>query len=48
MRTYFYQRAGWEDAAAYVGPNQDTQAHDITDPTNSAKIKDVSGGRRRW
>jgi endoglucanase len=55
VRMYFYQRAGfakaapyadkcWQDAAAYVGPNQDTQAHDISDPTNAAKVKDVSGG----
>lgn len=55
VRMYFYQRAGfakaqpyadkcWVDAAAYVGPNQDTEAHDIADPTNAAKVKDVSGG----
>jgi len=55
VRMYFYQRAGfakvqpyadkcWVDAAAYVGANQDTQAHDIADPTNAAKVKDVSGG----
>jgi endoglucanase len=55
VRMYYYQRAGiaktapfaelcWQDTAAYMGPNQDTQAHDITDPTNAAKIKDVSGG----
>ena len=55
VRMYFYQRAGiaksapfadkcWEDTAAYVGPNQDTQAHDISDPSNAAKMKDVSGG----
>ena len=55
MRMYFYQRAGiakvqpyadkcWVDGAAYVGANQDTQAHDIADPTNAAKVKDVSGG----
>jgi endoglucanase len=55
VRMYFYQRAGiakaqpyadkcWVDAAAYVGPNQDTQAHDIADPTNASLVKDVSGG----
>ena len=54
-RMYFYQRSGfakqppyaeqcWQDAAAYIGPNQDTQAHDITDPDNVAKVKDLSGG----
>jgi endoglucanase len=55
VRMYFYERAGfaktapyadpcWEDGAAYVGPNQDTQAHDITDPDNPAKVRDLSGG----
>ncbi len=55
VRMYYYQRAGiakktpyaeacWQDAAAYVGPNQDTQAHDITDPNNAAKVRDMSGG----
>jgi hypothetical protein len=55
MRMFFYDRAGmaksapyadacWQDAAAYLGPNQDSQAHDITDPTNAAKVRDLSGG----
>jgi endoglucanase len=55
VRMYFYQRSGmaksppyadscWRDAPAYTGPNQDTQAHDITDPNNRAKVKDLSGG----
>jgi endoglucanase len=54
-RMYFYQRSGfakvapyaqrcWQDAAAYVGANQDTQAHDVTDRTNLSKVKDLSGG----
>jgi endoglucanase len=54
-RMYFYQRSGiakllpyaercWQDAAAYIGPNQDTQAHDVTDRNNIAKIRDLSGG----
>jgi endoglucanase len=53
-RMYFYQRSGfakaapaagcWQDAAAYVGAGQDLQAHDITDPGNRAKVRDVSGG----
>jgi len=55
MRMYFYQRAGfakvppfadacWADGAAYLGANQDTQAHDVTDPSNPAKVKDLAGG----
>jgi hypothetical protein len=55
VRMYFYQRAGiakaaphadscWIDDAAYADANQDTQAHDITDPDNPAKVKDLSGG----
>ncbi|HWM65624.1 MAG TPA: glycoside hydrolase family 9 protein [Steroidobacteraceae bacterium] len=54
-RMYFYQRSSfakqkpyadacWTDAPAYVGPDQDTQAHDITDRTNRSKVKDLSGG----
>ena len=34
----------WQDAAAYAGANQDTQAHDVTDRTNPAKVKDLGGG----
>ncbi len=55
MRTYFYQRSSfakkqpfadacWTDEPAYIGADQDTQAHDITDRTNRSKIKDLSGG----
>ena len=54
-RMYFYQRSGfakqkpyvpdcWTDAPAYVGPDQDTQAHDITDRNNRGKVKNLSGG----
>lgn len=54
-RMYYYQRSGmaksapyaekcWQDAAAYSGPNQDGQAHDVMDKTNAAKVKDLSGG----
>jgi hypothetical protein len=54
-RMYFYQRSAivksaanagtcWADNAAYLGAGQDTQAHDITDPTNGTKVKDLSGG----
>ena len=55
MRTYYYQRSGvakilpyagacWVDDAAYVGRHQDTEARDITDRNNDAKVRDVSGG----
>jgi endoglucanase len=55
VRMYYYQRAGiakrepfaekcWVDAPAYLGANQDSQAHDITDRQNPAKIRDLSGG----
>jgi len=55
VRMFFYQRSGfakqqpyaeacWTDAAAFVGPNQDGQAHDVTDQTNNAKVRNLSGG----
>jgi len=55
MRTYFYQRSGfakkppyaeacWSDNAAYLGPNQDREAHDVMDRNNRAKVRDLSGG----
>jgi endoglucanase len=55
MRMFFYQRSGfaktapyaeecWRDDAAYVGKNQDGEAHDVTDRDNAAKVKDLSGG----
>jgi endoglucanase len=55
VRTYFYQRSGftkrtpsaqscWNDGAAYLGADQDSQAHDVTDPRNTAKVRDLSGG----
>jgi endoglucanase len=55
LRMYYYQRSGfakkapfapacWSDDPAYVGPGQDTQAHDITDRDNRAKVRDLSGG----
>jgi endoglucanase len=54
-RMFFYQRSGfaksepyadacWTDDAAYLGQNQDTEARDITDPGNPAKVRDLSGG----
>jgi endoglucanase len=55
MRTFFYQRSGfakrtpyaeacWVDEAAYLGPNQDSQARDVTDKSNASKVRDLSGG----
>jgi len=55
MRMFYYQRSGfpklgpsaqacWTDSAAYLGKNQDGQAHDVTDRDNPAKIRDLSGG----
>ena len=55
MRMYFYQRSGfakkkpyaadcWTDEAAYLGPDQDGQAHDITDRNNRSKVRNLSGG----
>jgi hypothetical protein len=55
VRTYFYQRSGfekkapyadkcWGDAPAYVGKGQDLDAKDITDPNNATKNRDLSGG----
>lgn len=55
MRTYFYQRSGfakqrpyadecWTDALSYAGPNQDLQAHDVTDRNNRGKIRNLAGG----
>jgi endoglucanase len=55
VHMFYYQRAGvakrppfadkcWADDAAYLGPNQDSQAHDVTDPTNYTKRRDMSGG----
>jgi endoglucanase len=55
VRMYFYQRSGfakqrpyaaacWVDTPAYIGPDQDLQARDVTDPDNPAKVKNLSGG----
>ncbi len=54
-RMYFYQRSGfakqkpyadacWTDSPAYIGPDQDLQARDITDRNNRSKAKNLSGG----
>lgn len=55
MRMFYYQRSGlakqppyadacWTDEPSYIGPDQDLDAHDITDPNNPAKVRNVSGG----
>ncbi|HET9955079.1 MAG TPA: glycoside hydrolase family 9 protein, partial [Polyangiaceae bacterium] len=55
MRTFFYQRAGfekkaefagaeWADAASHLQPGQDGETHDWLDKTNAAKVKDLRGG----
>jgi hypothetical protein len=55
MRTYFYQRSGfakkrpyaeqcWVDDPAYLGPDQDINAHDVTDKDNASKFRNLSGG----
>jgi hypothetical protein len=55
VRMFFYQRSAaakparfaqpcWQDKPAYLGPKQDSQAHDITDPDNRSKVRDLSGG----
>ena len=54
-RVYYYQRSGtakpakfagecWVDDAAYVGRRQDTEAHDVTDRDNAAKVRNLGGG----
>ncbi|MCB0429269.1 MAG: glycoside hydrolase family 9 protein [Flavobacteriales bacterium] len=54
-RVYFYQRCGqdkqvpsadssWTDAASYMGPGQDTEAHDVDDKNNASKVLDLHGG----
>lgn len=55
LRMYYYQRSSypkqtpyaeacWTDEPAYLGKDQDGQAHDIDDRDNPAKVRDVSGG----
>jgi endoglucanase len=39
-----YADKRWTDKADNLGPNQDSQCHDITDRENPAKVKDLSGG----
>ncbi len=55
VRMYFYQRSGygkhqpqaqscWTDEPAYLRPDQDVGARDVTDRANSAKVRNLSGG----
>lgn len=55
LRMYYYQRSGtpkskewagecWTDEPAYVGKGQDTEARDVTDRDNPAKVRDLGGG----
>lgn len=55
LRTFFYQRAGfekaaqfageeWADGASHVGPGQDKNARIYSDLTNAATERDLSGG----
>ncbi len=55
VRMFYYQRSGiakrrpfaeqcWVDEPAYLGPDQDTSAHDITDRNNAAKFRNLAGG----
>jgi endoglucanase len=55
MRTFYYQRAGqekaaahagaeWADAPSHLGPGQDAEAHSWLDKTNAALARDLRGG----
>jgi hypothetical protein len=55
VRMYYYQRSGiakqppyadacWTDEPSYIGPHQDLEARDVTDPGNPSKVRNVSGG----
>lgn len=55
VRVFYYQRSGiekkppyadacWSDAAAYLGPNQDSQARDIARRDEPASARDLRGG----
>jgi endoglucanase len=55
LRTFFYQRAGfektaefagteWADGASHLGPEQDAEARSWLDQENAATAKDLSGG----
>lgn len=55
LKTYFYQRLGfektaayageaWADGAAFVGPGQDTECRDVYDRDNPDTARDLRGG----
>ena len=55
MRVFYYQRLNdskelpyaeepWTDDAAFIGPNQDTEARYVNDRDNAETAKDLSGG----
>jgi len=55
MRVFYYQRLNdpkekpyaeepWTDAAAFMGPGQDSEAHYVNDKNNPNLVKDLSGG----
>mgnify|MGYP000008068068 CR=1 FL=1 len=55
IKTFYYQRLGtphlaehagaaFADAAAFIGPNQDTEARNVFDRENLATARDLSGG----
>ena len=55
LKMYYYQRSSfakqrpyaqqcWLDGPAYLGSDQDIEAHDVTDRGNKAKVRDLSGG----
>lgn len=55
VRMFFYQRSGfakqepyadsrWTDEAAFLGPNQDTEARFVDDKENPATARDMRGG----
>lgn len=55
VRMFFYQRSGfakqvpyadrrWQDSAAFLGPNQDTEARYVYEPDNAASARDMRGG----
>ena len=53
-RMFYYQRSGfaktgaiagqWQDGAAYLGPNQDTQARSVSAKTDPKTARDLRGG----
>ena len=54
LKVFWYQRANvahpeelggvWNDTAAFIGPNQDTEALSVDDRSNTALARDLSGG----